>query len=271
MEGIERAIISAGKIAYRRAGSGEPVLLLHGIPTSSFLWRNVIPFLAGHYTVLAPDLLGYGDSDKPEDADLSVKAQGDYIGQFLHTMGVSSYIAVGHDIGGGVAQILAVRHPERVRKLALIDSIVDDSWPVPDIARLKDPAWDSIMQTVDLAKGFRKGFTRGMAAKEKVTEELIGAYARPFDGLEGRRAYLRCARALNNQDLLSISEQIASLTIPALVIWGQQDDFQPVEWGLRLIKKLGNSRLVVFPDGGHFLPEDKPEGIAKELIAFFQG
>lgn len=255
-------------MAYGVAGSGDPVILLHGIPTHSALWRNVIPHLAPRFRTYALDLLGYGDSDKPSGADLSVSAQANYLEAFMQALGIGSAHVVGHDIGAGVAQVLVVRYPSRARKLVLIDGVVDDSWPVPDIARLKEPAWDQIMETLDLAKGFRKGFARGMVHKELVTDDLVARYARPFDGLDGRRAYLRCARALDNRDLLSISDQIEKLANPTLILWGEQDDFQLPKYAGVLQRKLRNSTMKMFPDGGHFLPEDKPDEVGRATLEF---
>src|ERR1700716_2709837 len=140
----------AGDIAYIRKGQGPPILLLHGIPSSSYLWRDIIDPLSTTFDVLAPDLLGYGDSDKRLDADLAIAAQERDIVAFLETLGVHQVAVAGHDIGGGVAQLMAVDEPERVARLILIDSIVDNNWPVAQIARLKEPVWDQLMVNIDL-------------------------------------------------------------------------------------------------------------------------
>ena len=150
-----------GDVAYLRQGQGPPLVLLHGIPSSSYLWRDVIGPLSATFDVLAPDLLGYGDSDKRLDADLSIAAQARYMVAFMESLGVHQAAVVGHDIGGGIAQLIAVDEPQRVARLILIDSVVDNNWPVADIARLKEPAWDQIMVNIDLRKGLRKGLGPG--------------------------------------------------------------------------------------------------------------
>src|SRR2546425_6829007 len=147
----------AGDIAYLRTGQGPALVLLHGIPSSSYLWRDVIEPLSATFEVLAPDLLGYGDSDKRMDVDLSIAAQARYVVAFMETIGVHQAAVAGHDIGGGVAQLMAVDEPQRVARLILIDSIVDNNWPIPDIARLKEPAWDQIMVNIDLRGGLPQG------------------------------------------------------------------------------------------------------------------
>lgn len=262
--------VKAGAMAYVAQGQGEPILLLHGIPTSSFLWRNVIPLLAERFLVYAPDLFGYGDSEKPEGVDLSVSAQADYLYEFMQKVGWERGSVVGHDIGGGIAQLLAVRYPWAVRKLVLIDTIAYDSWPVPEIARLKEPVWDQIMETLDLAKGFKKGFLRGVFHQERVTDQLIAEYVRPFEGFEGRMAYLRAARALRTEDLLAHVKAIEALQIPVLIIWGEGDEFQPLRYGQTLKERLPNARLVVVPEAGHFILEDKPEEVARLIQGFLE-
>ena len=181
--------VAGHRIAYTRQGRGSAIALVHGIPTSRHLWRNVIPLLAasGH-EVLAIDLLGYGDSDKPSDADLGIQAQSEIIFQALSALGWKRATIVGHDIGGGIAQLVAINHPEILDRLVLIDSILYDSFPEPGIARLKEPVWDEILGAAnfDLKKGLAKGFSRGMFHTDRVTAELVDAYERPFHGIDGR-------------------------------------------------------------------------------------
>src|SRR3989454_3565496 len=179
----------AGDVAYLRKGQGPALLLLHGIPSSSYLWRDVIDPLAATFDVLAPDLLGYGDSDKRLDAELSIAAQARYMVAVMESLGVHQVAVVGHDIGGGIAQLMAADEPQRVARLILIDSVVDNNWPVPDIARLKEPAWDQIMVNIDLRKGLRKGLEAGIVTEGRVTGELVDEWTRPFQDLGGRGAH----------------------------------------------------------------------------------
>lgn len=265
-----RVAIREGAIAYVRQGEGEAVLLIHGIPTSAYLWREVIPLLAQGFTVCAIDMLGYGDSDKPATADLSLPAQARYVAEFMMKVGLTHANVAGHDIGGGVAQLLALERPELVKRLILVDTVAYDSWPVPEIDRLKDPAWDQIIQTLDLRKGFRKAFLRGIFHQDRVTDALVSEYVRPFDGSEGKRAYLRCARALNNRDILIRAAEIEQLTLPVLILWGEADVYQDVKVGQRLADGLPAARLVVVREAGHFLPEDQPQEISRLLRAFIE-
>lgn len=265
-----RVVIRGGTIAHVRQGKGEPVLLIHGMPTSAYLWRHVIPLLAQDFAVYALDLLGYGDSDKPPKVDLSLRAQAGYVAEFMKKVGLTHATVVGHDIGGGVAQLLALDRPELVKRLVLLDTVAYDSWPVPEIDRLKDPAWDRIIETIDLRDGFGKALLRGTFHRDRVTDALVAEYVRPFDGLQGKQAYLRCARALNNRDILIRAAEIERLPLPVLILWGETDNYQDVKVGQRLADGLPAARMVVVREAGHFLPEDQPEEIARLMRAFMQ-
>jgi 2-hydroxymuconate-semialdehyde hydrolase len=263
--------IAPHRIAFTRRGSGKPVVLLHGIPTHGYLWRNVAPRLAAagmEATVV--DLLGYGASDKPIEVDLGIAAQAQIIAAVLDSLRWQGGAVVGHDIGGGVAQLLAIDRPDLVRRLILVDTIAYDSFPEPGIARLKDPAWDAILGAPDfnLKKGLAKGFTQGMAHSERITPELIAAYERPFAGINGRLAYLRAARALRTEDLAPRMHVVERLPIPVLIIWGALDPFQPVGNGERLAKSMSNARIEVMGDASHFVPEDAPEALARHIASF---
>lgn len=258
----------AGDIAYLRQGQGPALLLLHGIPSSSYLWRDVMDALSQAFDVLAPDLLGYGDSDKRLDADLSIAAQARYMVAFLESVGIHQAAVAGHDIGGGIAQLMAVDEPERVARLILIDSVVDNNWPIPEIARLKQPVWDQILANRDLRDGLRKGLEAGIVSEGRITDELVDEWTRPFQDLGGRRAYLRAARSLNNRDLVSRARHIQEIETPTLILWGANDAFLEPRWAETLKGKLRDSTVEIIDPGGHFLPIDRPAAVADAIMRF---
>ena len=265
--------IGAGReqIAYRRLGHGPSVVLIHGIPTSSYLWRNIIPSLVqDDLEVIAVDLLGYGDSDKPIGADLGIAAQAERLATVLRKLNWNGSAIVGHDIGGGVAQLMCANNHEAAERLVLIDTIAYDSFPEPGIARLKDPVWDTILSApdFDLQKGLAKGFSRGMVHHDRITSEVIQAYERPFRGVDGRLAYLRAARALRTEELAVRMDEVEKLNTPTLIIWGAEDVFQPVRHGARLAAAMPRARFEQVEHAGHFLPEDEPHIVARMIIDF---
>jgi 2-hydroxymuconate-semialdehyde hydrolase len=263
--------VEGQQIAYTCSAQTPTVVLLHGIPTSRHLWRHVVPELsAKQLGWIAFDLVGYGDSSKPEALDIGVRAQAHFIAAAMHETGWQRGTVVGHDIGGGVAQLLALDTSLSIDRMALVDSVAYDSFPEPGIARLKDPAWDAILgaEDFDLKRGLAKGLKQGLVKSDLVTPELVAAYERPFAGVAGRLAYLRAARALRSEDLMARIADIEALDLPVLLIWGAHDRFQPVEFGHRLANALPNAKLEIVETAGHFLPEDEPALLGKRLADF---
>jgi pimeloyl-ACP methyl ester carboxylesterase len=265
------AAVEGGKLAFDQEGKGTTLVFLHGIPTNRALWRAVCPRLRDHgCCTVAVDLLGYGESDKPTDVDLGITAQARRFIELFQSLRLQHVVLIGHDIGAGVAQCVALARPDLVATLVIVDGIAYDSFPEPSIARLKEPVWDRILGApdFDLAKGFAKALRRGMFHSDRVTDELVKLYARPFDGVEGRLAYLRAARALRTEELSEKMDEIERLDLPMLAIWGEHDIFQPAGNGRRLAASMRRGSFVSVGDAGHFSPEDAPDSIAT-LIADF--
>ena len=136
-------VVDGVRLAHRDRGRGEPVIFIHGTPSHSYEWRDVVPHIeAAGFRTVTYDLLGYGRSERPVDRDTSVAAQTDLLGHLLDALGIDRAAIVAHDIGGAVGQRFAVAHPERVRRLMLIDSVSYDSWPSPTWRRIIDEELD---------------------------------------------------------------------------------------------------------------------------------
>jgi len=220
----------------------------------------VQPLVAELADTMAVDLLGYGLSDKPNSPEPSLPVQCRLMVGLLEQLELTDVVVVGHDIGGGVAQLLALAAPQRVTQLVLLDTIAYDSFPEPNIARMAEPGWDERIQQVDLVKGLGRSLAAGISTPPD--PGLAELYAAPFEGAEGRAAYLRAARALHTQDLARRAPEVEQLVIPVEVVWGSDDPFQPLVVGRRLADSLPNARLTVLEGGSHFTPEDFAEQIA---------
>ena len=131
------------RVTWTDLGEGAPVILLHGIPTWSFLYNEVIPPLAETARVIAPDFLGHGYSDRRDFFDRSLLAQTGMIMRLMDHLGIERADFVGHDTGGGVALIMAINHPERVARLVLTNVVAYNSWPIDDMIALGNPNWRS--------------------------------------------------------------------------------------------------------------------------------
>ena len=131
--------VAGHHIAYHRAGHGETVLLVHGITTYSFIWRRIIPLLIPRYDVVAVDLIGCGASDMPLDISYAIKDHASYLHEFVVKLGIKKFHFVGHDLGGGIGQIFAIRNREMLLDLTLLNSVAYDFWPVQPIIAMKTP------------------------------------------------------------------------------------------------------------------------------------
>lgn len=264
--------VDGNKIFYVKEGDqGEVVLLVHGIPTSSFLWRNVQAKLAPHYQVYAVDMLGYGKSDKPVDRDYSVTTQSRIIDGFADALGLRNINLACHDQGGAFAMIFAAHHIDKVSRFIFMNGVAYDYWPVPPIValgQLKD-APDS--QIKEILKDFNmEGMREGVHYKEKFTDDILSKYAEPWKTEEGFRALTRVAAGATNKETTEVD--LSRINVPALIIWGMKDPFLPFEIAERLSKDLGGSvRIDKIENAGHFLQEDVPDRVADLMHSFISG
>jgi pimeloyl-ACP methyl ester carboxylesterase len=256
------------RLAWRELGQGEPLLLVHGITTWSFIWEALMPVLARRYRVLALDLLGCGDSSKPLDQSYALKDHAPRIKRFIDALGLGPLHYVGHDLGGGIGQIMAVRYPGLFLDLCLVNSVAYDFWPVQPIIAMRTPIVRELaMASLDLGS-FRLIIKRALYHKELLTDELLQKFRKPLSTEEGRKAFLHFAHCLNNRDLMEIEDELRTLATPVLVVRGQVDPYLSAAISERLVRELPHARLLLVPTGGHYLMLDEPELLAKELLAF---
>jgi 2-hydroxymuconate-semialdehyde hydrolase len=254
---VNRFRSSGGELAYHDEGSGPAVLLLHGFPVSSYLWRGLIPALAARHRVIAPDLLGLGDSQRPVGAALDIRAQAAYVGELLDGLGVDRLAVVGHSTGGGVAQLLVERRDD-VEALVLIDSIAFDAWPTEAISEVQVlPATEETFETAELV--IRSALQIG-TWEDVVTEDDVQAYLRPWRSGDVSGLF-RWARALDGIGLRDLERRMSAWELPTLILWGEADTFHPVAVAERLNAAIASSALGLVPGCGHFLPEEAPETI----------
>jgi pimeloyl-ACP methyl ester carboxylesterase len=251
-------------------GAGEPVVLVHGFPTSGHLWSEVVPLVPAGHRVVVVDLLGYGRSDRPRAERVSVRAHADRTIQLFDALGIERACVVGHDVGGGVAQSMAVRYPERVSRLCLIDSVAFDGWPVRQarlaravlpLARHLPPGWVLPM--------LRGRLLRGYADQERGAHS-VAHYVRPFAGAEGRDALIQHLLELDATDTAGLAPQLKHVAQPTAIVWGERDPFLPVGIGRRLREAIPSSTLDVISGARHFTPEEAPSRIGDALKALLR-
>lgn len=260
-----RCSVDGGSLAFRRTGSGEPIVFIHGVTSNSFIWLPVIPFLEGQWDTIAIDLLGCGDSDRPEEADLSIKAHASRLLQFIDSIDLDRFHLVGHDVGGGISQIFAVRNPERLKSLTLVNTVAYDFWPVQPMIAIRTPFLRQLaMATLNLGM-LRLIIGRAIHHKDRLTPELLAEFHNEVSASTSRRGFLRFTRSLDNTHLLEITDDLRKLTVPTLVIRGNQDVYLSTEISRRLIQDIPGSDLANVEAAGHFIQIDQPEFLADLL------
>ncbi len=264
-------IIDGHRIACGVHGDGPPVVLIHGTPSHSAIWRNVLPRLRG-WRVHVFDLLGYGASERPLAADTSVAAQTHLLEHLLDAWALETADIVAHDIGGGIGLRLAVHSPRRVNSLTLIDTVSYDSWP--------SSTWQRIIAEHAAQPGgpdpdsFRCILTGQLQMTVhdplRMSGEVLEAYLRPITGPVGQAAFFAHQVAhYDSRYTAELTAQLGHLAMPVQLIWGDDDRWQPLHWGERLAADIG-APLHVIPDAGHFAMEDAPEAVAGHVLDFLQ-
>jgi haloalkane dehalogenase len=258
------------RIHYLAAGEGAPILLIHGFPTSSYLWRNVIPELAKTHRAIAIDLPGYGLSDKPLHVKYDFFFFEDVLEGFVDALGIGRTALAVHDLGGPVGLFWAVRHPARVRQLVLLNTLVypETSWAVKlFLLSLRLPG---VRHYLVSPKGLVASMKLGVVHKDRLDREALTPYTAPFQDGAARKALIKAGSGLSPKHLGEIAEKLPTLRVPARIIYGEHDPILPdvAETMQRVARDLPGTKVTALPNCGHFLQEDEPQKVG-QLIAEF--
>ncbi len=255
--------------SYLTSGTGPPVLLLHGTYWSR-VWQPVIDSLARRdLRPVAVDFPGCGFSGGQLTLETAaVPALTAWVERFADVLGIEGPLDVaGHDIGGAVAQRLAIRGSAGVRRLALVNSVSYDSWPVPGVARFRDADVIAATSTDDLLAMRRKALETAIA--RPMTDAEREGYLRPWTDSRVARSWMAMAGAADSRYTTELVDELRASDIPKLLVWGEDDTFQPVSYAERLASELPNTTLHRLPGAGHIPMENHPQVVAETLAGFF--
>lgn len=264
-------------VTYHRMGAGPAVLLVHGITSSSRTWRTVMPALAEHYDVIAPDLLGHGRSAKPR-GDYSLGAYASGLRDLLVALEVPSATVVGHSLGGGVAMQFAYQFPERLERLALVDSGGLGSEVSLVLRAATLPGAEYVLPLLASAPLRGAGNVVGSVLGRvglRANADVKGM-AEGFESLgdaEARRAFVHTARSVidpTGQRVDATDRLYLAEHVPSLIVWGERDRMIPVKHGHQAHEQMPHSRLEIFPGAGHFPFNDDPERFVALLHEFIE-
>ena len=264
----------SGRIHYAEQGKGPVALFVHGVLLNGHLWRHQLAHLSDIRRCIAPDLLAHGDTEIAPDQDVSVTANANMLKEFLDALGIDQVDLVGNDSGGGIAQIFAALHPERVRTFTLTNCDTHDNWPPeafkPFLAMAAAGGLRGTLEAMLADKNvYRSPNALGPAYEhpENVSDDSIERYLRPFLRSEQRlRDFERFLAAFDNAHTVNIESQLKMLQAPTLIVWGTDDIYFPTKWSQWLADTIpGTRRRVEFEGARIFFPEERWETFNREL------
>lgn len=268
--------VAGSRLYYYAAGSrgaGATVVFIHGFPASSHLWHGVVREMPEGHRLVVVDQLGFGRSDGPGDAALTVAAHAARLKGFLDELNIASACLVGHGMGGAVAQAVALDWPERVTSLGLVNSVAFESWPrgAARLARLV-ATWPPLGRALGapLLAGLVHGSLLSGFADRESGRHALDHYLRPFTSQLGVDSLVAQLRAMPDAGVPALGRRLAALVQPTAVVWGALDPFLPVRTALRLCDVIPGASLDIIPQARHFSPADTPERVAALLAVLLR-
>ncbi len=270
------------RVAYIDEGSGPPVVLLHGCPFHSYEWKDVIPGLSRSYRVIAPDLLGLGDTEVSLESDYRLPQDAEMVIGLMDALGISEASFVGHDHGGATLQLLMGTHPQRITRAVLTNAEAYDQWPSePERIYLKaivNPALSPVFHlALSNAAVRRDVFQIAVHKKEVFTDEVLDAYVRAHTSDAAR--WQRLVRFFrwqldpqHNRVTLDAVPGMQQFRRPTLLLWGEQD----TNFGGKIAERLasdipGTVGIVWLKDSAHMPMQEEPEAYTAALLRFLSG
>jgi pimeloyl-ACP methyl ester carboxylesterase len=243
-------------------GAGEPIVLIHGFPTSSHLWRDVVPLLPEGHRVVVVDLLGFGRSDPPGKSRMDVHSHADRVLAMMDLLRIDVACVAGHHLGGAVAQSLATRWPHRVSRMCLVSSVALSAWPTAQVrlARALLPITRRLPASWLLSL-IRSEMMRGYRDHELAVHD-IDRFLRSFESDDGMDALFAQLAELESSETAAMVDRLREIDTPVALVWGEHDPFVARRVGDELTRVLRRGTLQVVPGGRHFVPRDAPHAVA---------
>lgn len=269
----ENLIVDGNRIAYGVHGDGEPIILIHGTPFFSHIWRRVLPNLvAAGFRVHVFDLLGFGHSERPQDpaVDTSVSAQLPVLLDLMRHWQLQRSHIVAHDIGGGVAQQLGVYHPERIETLTLIDSVSFDSWPSRRTREQMAAGLERMLAAGDTEhrRHFGEWILSAAYDHDNLHSGPLETYLDMISGPVGQASlFQHQIRHYDPVHTSRLDERLHELgALPVQILWGADENWQVTDWARRLQAAIPGSSLRILERCGHLAPEDRPQKVSELVI-----
>lgn len=257
-----------GTVRYDVLGDGPPLVLVHGTPSSAYLWRHVAAELSGARTIYVYDLLGYGSSEKRDGQDVSLAAQTRLLAQLLDVWELEQPAIAGHDFGGAITLRVHLLERRPFSAIALLDPVALGPWGTPFFRLVRDNVEVFRQIPAAIHEGIVAAYLRG-AFHRPMSDEALAPYVEPWLGAEGQDAFYRQIAQADQRYTDEVEPLYREIAVPVLILWGEEDAFIPPETGRRLQALIPDSRLEPIPAAGHFLQEDAPAEVTRHLARFF--
>jgi pimeloyl-ACP methyl ester carboxylesterase len=267
--------LPAGRIRYREAGEGKPIVFVHGYLVDGRLWDGVVDRLAGEFRCIAADWpMGSQQIAMKPDADLSPPGIAAIIDSLLEERGLEDVTIVGNDSGGAISQVLVTRHPQRIGRLVLTNCDTHENFP-PGIFKAMPPLAKLPGAMTVMAAPFRIGAVGRRAfkpfARTRIADELVASWLSPSVQDRGVMHDLKKVTiGLDKRYTLEAAERLRGSQLPILLTWAPGDKYFPISYAERLAGEAGNARIVPIPDSKTFVPIDQPQRLAEEIAQFAQ-
>ncbi|MGW8745523.1 alpha/beta fold hydrolase [Streptomyces sp. WAC 04229] len=257
-----------GVIRWDVMGSGDPIVLVHGTPYSSFLWRDIAPALARTRTVFVFDHLGFGQSDRHEGQDLSLAAHARNFAGLLDHWGWDRPSVVAHDIGGAVALRTLLLEKREYRDLTLFDAVSGGQWE-RGLFRLMLEHREVFEQLPGYAHEALVTSHLRHATQAGLRPEVLEGFLTPWLGAEGQAAFYRQYSQIRQADTVAYEHLLGEIPVPVRIVWGREDRILPPQYAEWLRDRIPHAELHWIEDAGHLLQEDAPGRLLSLLTAAF--
>ncbi|WP_025804813.1 alpha/beta fold hydrolase [Pseudomonas chlororaphis] len=254
-------------VRYAIRGDGPPLVLVHGTPFSSYVWHRIAPHFSASHRVHYFDLLGYGQSEQAAGQDVSLGVQNQLLAELLEHWGLERPDVVAHDFGGATALRAHLLNGKDYRSLTLIDPVALSPWGSPFVQHVRqhEQAFSGVPDYIQRA--IVPAYIRG-AIQREIPDQELAPYVQPWLGASGQAAFYRQIAQMDERYTREVAGLYPSIRCPTQILWGEDDQWIPIERGRQLHQLIPGSRFQAVPNAGHLLQEDAPEAIIAALLRF---
>jgi pimeloyl-ACP methyl ester carboxylesterase len=253
-------------VRYGATGAGAPIVLVHGTPFSSYEWRRIVPCLAIYRRVFYFDLLGYGQSDRNGVLDVSLGVQNELFAELLDHWQLDRPDVVAHDFGGTTALRAHLLNGRDYRSLTLIDPVALSPWGSPFSSQVLSHVDVFRALPASIHEALVRAYIRS-AHSRVMAEEDVFEYIRPWVGEVGQAAFYQQISQFDRCYTDEVEPHYASVRCPTTILWGEEDQWIPIEAGHRLKERIPSARFQAVPNAGHLMHEDAPEAIVGAVLS----